>query len=150
MHSVILVRKIELISPSFYKSFLFFLAFIFVFDYHPCSSTLYSTYFDLHLNQTNLIQESTLWSYAIQIASAVKTIHASGIAARNIDPHTILVTSSAGNHHHRVKLNGASISDVLQFDGVNHFARYQVTQGNVLFKREERLIYIHFLATGSF
>ncbi|KAI8886487.1 hypothetical protein K501DRAFT_244202 [Backusella circina FSU 941] len=94
---------------------------IFVFDYHPCSSTLFSTYFTPHTMHSSAIPESTLWSYTIQIASAIKTIHASGIAARNIDPHTIILTGK----NHRVRLNGAGILDVLQFDGVHHFARYQ-------------------------
>jgi PAB-dependent poly(A)-specific ribonuclease subunit 3 len=76
---------------------------VFVFDYHPCSTTLYSTYFtkqgqatlyNNHNNTSNprLISETTIWSYITQIASALKAIHGSGLAARNIDPSKILIT----------------------------------------------------------
>lgn len=71
-----------------------------MFDYHPCSTTLFSTYFEKQQGQaalyngpsTRLIPESTLWSYITQISSALKAIHGSGLAARNIDPSKILVT----------------------------------------------------------
>jgi PAB-dependent poly(A)-specific ribonuclease subunit 3 len=74
---------------------------MFAYDYHPCSTTLYSTYFTpqgqaaLYNNNNNnrLIPETTLWSYITQIASALKAIHGSGLAARNIDPKKILITS---------------------------------------------------------
>ena len=63
---------------------------IFAFDYHPCSSTLYTSYFASQASQP--LPEETLWSYITQIASALKTIHGSGLAARNIDLKKILIT----------------------------------------------------------
>lgn len=71
-----------------------FIALVFVFDYHPCSVTLASKYFTNQPTNGNvrLIPETTLWSYITQIASALKAIHGSGLAARNIDPGKILVT----------------------------------------------------------
>lgn len=85
----------------------FLLALIFAYDYHPCSTTLYSTYFtpqgqaalynnnnsnNSNCSNNGLVPETTLWSYITQIASALKAIHGSGLAARNIDPKKILIT----------------------------------------------------------
>lgn len=47
----------------------------------------------------------------VQIASALKTIHNSGLAARVLDPSKILVTGK-----NRIRLNGCAILDVVQFD----------------------------------
>jgi PAB-dependent poly(A)-specific ribonuclease subunit 3 len=38
------------------------------------------------------VLEQVLWNYVVQIASAVKTIHGSGLAARVVDPTKVLVT----------------------------------------------------------
>lgn len=38
------------------------------------------------------IAELTLWSYVTQIANALKAIHSSGLAARNLDPSKVLIT----------------------------------------------------------
>lgn len=43
-------------------------------------------------SSTRLIPENTLWSYITQISSALKAIHGSGLAARNIESSKILVT----------------------------------------------------------
>ncbi|KAI9478636.1 MAG: hypothetical protein EXX96DRAFT_571669 [Benjaminiella poitrasii] len=102
---------------------------IFVYDYHPCSTTIYSTYFtpqgqaalyNSSNKNTPLIAESTLWSYITQIASALKTVHASGLAARNIDPKRVLITGK-----NRIRMNGASILDVLQFESGLNVVRQQ-------------------------
>ncbi|KAK4521448.1 uncharacterized protein ATC70_012063 [Mucor velutinosus] len=106
---------------------------IFAYDYHPCSTTIYSTYFTAQgqaalyssqLQQSNgnprLIPETTIWSYITQIASALKAVHGSGLAARVIDPKKILITGK-----NRIRLSGASILDVLQYDGVLNVARQQ-------------------------
>lgn len=47
----------------------------------------------------------------MQIASALKSIHSMGLAARLIDPSKILLTSKG-----RVRLNGCAVLDVVQFD----------------------------------
>ncbi|KAL9556264.1 hypothetical protein PS6_002426 [Mucor atramentarius] len=106
---------------------------IFAYDYHPCSTTIYSTYFtaqgqaalyNSQHQQSNgnprLIPETTIWSYITQIASALKAVHGSGLAARVIDPKKILITGK-----NRIRLSGASILDVLQYDGVLNVARQQ-------------------------
>ncbi|KAI8329373.1 kinase-like domain-containing protein [Choanephora cucurbitarum] len=91
---------------------------IFAFDYHPCSSTLYTSYFTSQTSQP--LPEETLWSYITQIASALKTIHGSGLAARNIDLKKILITGK-----NRLRISGSSILDVLQFDNEPNVARQQ-------------------------
>jgi len=77
---------------------------IFVYDYHPCSKTLYDVHFGPQAQLASqvlvgapkstdpVIQERILWSYLIQLTSALKKIHSAGLAARLIDPTKILVT----------------------------------------------------------
>ncbi|ORX51326.1 hypothetical protein DM01DRAFT_1347129 [Hesseltinella vesiculosa] len=97
---------------------------IFVFDFHPCAMTLYHAHFSpaaqAAYGQNMMIPETTLWSYITQITSALKAVHSSGLAARNIEPSKILVTGK-----HRLRLNCASIMDVIQFDGGQQVTRYQ-------------------------
>lgn len=79
-------------------------ALILVYDFHPDSNTLY----DEHMAPPEVaaaaprtmgrrragmpIPERTVWSYVTQIANALKAVHSSGLAARNLDPSKILVT----------------------------------------------------------
>ncbi|ORZ24040.1 hypothetical protein BCR42DRAFT_402124 [Absidia repens] len=105
---------------------------IFTYDYHPCSLTLYNAHFtpqaQLALqaqlqamgSNTMLVPETTLWSYITQISSALKAVHGSGLASRNIEVNKILVTGK-----NRLRINCAGIMDVLQYDGGQNVARYQ-------------------------
>lgn len=69
------------------------LALIFVYDYHPCSTTLFQEHFSTEAQQTGgNISEKVIWSYITQITSALKAIHSSGLAARVIEPTKILLT----------------------------------------------------------
>ncbi|ETI19969.1 hypothetical protein G647_08984 [Cladophialophora carrionii CBS 160.54] len=61
------------------------------------------------------ITETALWAYVVQIASALKAIHSSGLAARVLDPSKILVTGK-----NRVRLNGCAVLDVVQFEANSH------------------------------
>ncbi|WWC68117.1 uncharacterized protein I206_102038 [Kwoniella pini CBS 10737] len=105
---------------------------ILVYDYHPLSTTIW----DEHLipnpavaqnnnspgrGRTGLpIQERVLWSYITQIANALKAVHSSGLAARNLDPSKILVTGK-----NRIRLNGCGVWDVLAYDPSTHVGHYQ-------------------------
>ncbi|KAI9701021.1 MAG: PAB-dependent poly(A)-specific ribonuclease subunit 3 [Candelina mexicana] len=89
---------------------------VFVTDYHPLSKTLV----EQHLNSANRysarptgahVPEQVLWSYMVQIASALKTIHGAGLAARSIDASKILVTSK-----NRIRLNACGVFDVLHHE----------------------------------
>ena len=89
---------------------------VFVTDYHPLSKTLYEQHFsplaryNARASQS-LVPESILWSYMVQVASALKIIYGHGLAARLLDPSKIIVTSK-----NRIRLNACAILDVLQFD----------------------------------
>ncbi|SAM09208.1 hypothetical protein [Absidia glauca] len=71
-------------------------------------------------SNTMLLPETTLWSYITQISSALKAVHGSGLASRNIDASKILVTGK-----NRLRINCAGIMDVLQYDGGQNVTRYQ-------------------------
>ena len=58
-----------------------------------------------------LLPESFLWGYIVQLTSALRTIHAHGLACRVMDPTKILVTDKS-----RIRLNGLGIFDVLTYD----------------------------------
>ncbi|KAG0245012.1 PAB-dependent poly(A)-specific ribonuclease subunit 3 [Mortierella sp. GBA43] len=105
---------------------------IFVYDYHPCSRTLYDVHFGPQAqlasqvvvgapkNTDHTIHERVLWSYLIQLTSALKKIHSAGLAARLIDPTKILVTGK-----NRVRLNCCGIMDMLTFDSAPNVAHLQ-------------------------
>jgi PAB-dependent poly(A)-specific ribonuclease subunit 3 len=92
---------------------------IFVTDYHPNSKTLADTY--LNHNPTarypsrqsapQQISEQIMWSFLVQIASALKVIHSAGLAAQTILPSKILITSK-----NRIRINGCGILDVVKYD----------------------------------
>ncbi|KAF2673188.1 PAB-dependent poly(A)-specific ribonuclease subunit pan3 [Microthyrium microscopicum] len=98
---------------------------IFVMDYHPCSSTLAEHHFPQSAQGRNMdrfgnpvraynpqyVSEQTLWAYMAQLASALKIIHAGGLAAQVIHPSKILLTGK-----NRIRLNACGILDVVKFD----------------------------------
>jgi PAB-dependent poly(A)-specific ribonuclease subunit 3 len=89
---------------------------IFVTDYHPLSKTLAELHFPPNArfqarHNVAHIQEQVLWSYTVQIASALKVIHNSNLAARIIDPSKILLTGK-----NRIRLNACAIMDVVQHE----------------------------------
>ncbi len=75
-------------------------ALILVYDFHPDSTTVREDHLStetqsLPVGRRRLgmpIQERTLWSYVTQIANALKAVHSSGLAARNLDPSKVLIT----------------------------------------------------------
>ncbi len=90
-------------------------------EYHPLSKTLLEYH---HLGghpynarpfrgsqNKDQVTEAVLWSYVVQIASALKAIHNAGLAARVLDASKILVTGK-----NRIRLNGCAVLDVVQFD----------------------------------
>ena len=82
-------------------------AIIFVYAYHPLSKTLADEHFGptprylppRHPQGGPAVPEPVLWSYMVQIASALRTIHGSGLAARVIDASKILLTSKMRYGH---------------------------------------------------
>jgi PAB-dependent poly(A)-specific ribonuclease subunit 3 len=90
---------------------------ILVTDYHPNSKSLADEHLKpmqrFHGRQTasSHVPEQVLWGYIIQIASALKAIHGSGLAARLISPSKILLTAK-----NRIRLNACAIMDIVQFE----------------------------------
>ena len=100
-------------------------ALIFITDYHPCAKTLAETHFASSSRYSSRVQdarvtEQVLWSYVIQIANALKTIHGAGLAARVVESTKILVTSK-----NRIRLNACAILDVVQHDMPNSVVDHQ-------------------------
>ncbi|KAH7401250.1 PABP-dependent poly(A) nuclease 3 [Pyrenochaeta sp. MPI-SDFR-AT-0127] len=99
---------------------------ILVTDYYPNSKSLADEHFKpmqrFHGRQSTSshVPEQVLWGYIVQVASALKTIHGSGLAARLITPSKILLTSK-----NRIRLNACSIMDIVQFDNARPVAELQ-------------------------
>jgi PAB-dependent poly(A)-specific ribonuclease subunit 3 len=97
---------------------------IFVTNYHPLSKTLV----EHHFTNTNrfgnrvpqTVPESVLWSYIVQIASAIKAVHAASLAVRCMDPSKVILTDKG-----RIRLNACSVLDVVQFDAGRPLAELQ-------------------------
>lgn len=90
---------------------------ILVTDYHPLSETLAQKHFTpssssrFPSRHSHQIPEQTLWSYIVQIASALKAIHSEKLAAQVLEPNKVLLTGE-----NRIRLNGCAILDVVQHD----------------------------------
>lgn len=79
-----------------------FLAMILVYDFHPESTTVWEEHLSpeppanpIYMRRQKLgmpIPERLLWSYITQITNALKAMHSSGLAARNMDPSKVLIT----------------------------------------------------------
>lgn len=87
-------------------------------DYHPLSKTLAEVHFGANnrfgprQNTANTrVSEQVIWMYISQIASALKTIHSAGLAARMLDASKVLLTGK-----NRIRLNACAILDVVQHD----------------------------------
>ncbi|KAF1976286.1 hypothetical protein BU23DRAFT_551748 [Bimuria novae-zelandiae CBS 107.79] len=101
---------------------------IIVTDYHPNSKTLAEEHFKqvpmgrYHGRQaaSSHVPEQVLWGYIVQIGSALKAIHGSGLAARVITPSKILLTSK-----NRIRLNACGILDVVQHENSRPLSELQ-------------------------
>ncbi|KAK9243272.1 hypothetical protein V1506DRAFT_544948 [Lipomyces tetrasporus] len=88
---------------------------IFVYDYHPLSSTLFDTHFGpdarypMSRNGSSpVVPEQVVWSYIVQLSSALKSIHSANLAARVLDASKVILTSKM-----RVRLSAVGIMDVI-------------------------------------
>jgi len=78
---------------------------LFVYDFHLGAISL-----DEFLQQQSTISEDLIWSFVVQLASALQTIHEHGLAARCLDASNILLTSF---DHGALRINSGAIVDVL-------------------------------------
>lgn len=122
---------------------------IFVYDFYPDSETLMSCYFSNQMsnlsahtsqilngystssrpfsqqqNTRKFLPESTIWSYIIQISSALRVVHQSNLAFRSLDPSKVLITngwdssaqfSNKGKNAY-LRLSFCCVSDVVLHD----------------------------------
>ncbi|TRX98444.1 hypothetical protein FHL15_000518 [Xylaria flabelliformis] len=87
---------------------------IFVHNYHPLSKTLAEHHFPTTTNRfarAMPVQEKVLWSYLVQLSSALKVIHKAKLAARCIDISKVILTDK-----NRIRLSACSIFDVIHFE----------------------------------
>lgn len=85
---------------------------VFVYDYLPGAETLRSK----HLQggrRASTVEEDVLWTYTVQLATAIRSIHSAGLAVYTINPSKILLTGATSP---RLYLNCAGIMDILTFD----------------------------------
>ncbi|XP_071445914.1 PAN2-PAN3 deadenylation complex subunit PAN3 isoform X2 [Hetaerina americana] len=80
------------------------------FSSDPSAPRPYSHHKNTLLRQhSNLLPESLIWNYIIQITSAVRVVHGAGLALRGaLEPHRVLVCGKT-----RLRLSGCGIPDVL-------------------------------------
>ncbi|KAG5900472.1 hypothetical protein JTB14_010884 [Gonioctena quinquepunctata] len=123
---------------------------IFVYDYHPGSETLLNKHFSpdqqgycdpfindsstprpysyqknnlLRHSQNNKLPEPLIWNNIIQLTSALRIIHTSGLACRSLDPTKIII-----NSRNRLRLSCLGIMDVVLQETnstINHIALVQ-------------------------
>lgn len=97
---------------------------MFVTDFHPLSKTLAEQFFQPRYQSARggpqAIPEQEMWSYIVQIASALKAIHSTGLAAQVITPTKVLLTSKG-----RIRLNACGILDVVQHEAQRNIADMQ-------------------------
>ncbi|KAI0172430.1 hypothetical protein GGR52DRAFT_544516 [Hypoxylon sp. FL1284] len=85
---------------------------IFVHSYHPLSKTLAEHHFSGNrFGRPAAVPERVLWSYLVQLASALKAIHKAKLAARCIDISKVILTDK-----NRIRLSACAIQDVLHFE----------------------------------
>ena len=89
---------------------------IVVTDYHPMAQTLAEKYFST-INRSSSksggpgMHEQELWSYLVQLASALKSVHDVGLAAQTVLASKVLLTSK-----NRVRLSGCAVLDIVRHD----------------------------------
>lgn len=85
---------------------------VFVHSFHPLSKTLAEYHFSTNrFGRPVTVPEKVLWSYLVQLASALKAIHKAKLAARCIDISKVILTDK-----NRVRISGCSVLDVLHFE----------------------------------
>ncbi|RKP35628.1 kinase-like domain-containing protein [Dimargaris cristalligena] len=103
---------------------------VLVYDYYPLAVTMRDFYFGQSgmapsgavgpVQHNQSIPEATLWSYVIQLASALSTVHAMGLAFRTITLEHILMIDK-----HRLSLDRAGILDLVTYDMPGNVTQFQ-------------------------
>ena len=80
-------------------------ALFFTHEYYPGAQTLHERYLVRHVH----VPEVSLWAYICQLVTALRAIHALGLACRVMHPLRVLWTSQ-----NRVRVNCVGVIDVLE------------------------------------
>lgn len=80
-------------------------ALFFTHEYFPGAQTLHERY----LTRRVPVPEPTLWAYICQLVTALRAIHALGLACRVVHPLRVLWTSQ-----NRIRINCVGVIDVLE------------------------------------
>ena len=98
--------------------FFFISAVVFIHDYHPRSTTLA----DEHFKRSRIpVDEEILWSYLVQIVSALRVIHSANLACRLIHSTKIILTGK-----NRIRITGVGIFDVINYKNRDNYEQFQV------------------------
>lgn len=92
-------------------------ALYFEYEYYPCAETLQEVYID---TPGALLPERLLWSYIVQIVTAVRAVHSCHMACRMVALPHLLLTSGG-----RLRLNSCGVSDVLEFESRKTVEEFQ-------------------------
>ncbi|KZT37126.1 hypothetical protein SISSUDRAFT_1048869 [Sistotremastrum suecicum HHB10207 ss-3] len=107
-----------------------------VYDFHPNASTLFDThirpkpltYMNGRIQPQNApIPERVIWTYLIQLANAIKTVHDAGLAIRTIDATKVLLTGK-----NRIRISSCGVWDVLSFEPRRDLHLLQLQQEDLL------------------
>ncbi|KAF6008742.1 hypothetical protein HII12_003970 [Brettanomyces bruxellensis] len=83
---------------------------IVIYDYHPLSLNLMEThFFRIGNRDPELITESVLWSYLVQLVNATTAIHQKDLFVGDYDPTKVIVTNKG-----RIKLSACGINDIVE------------------------------------
>lgn len=78
-------------------------------------------------NHAGGLAERLMWSYIVQLGSAIKTVHNAGLAVKNLEVNRIIVTGI-----NRVRIGGCGVLDVINWDSAG-LVTHQVC-ANLTFK----------------
>lgn len=118
----------------FYQCFVAQRAVFFVHQFVPGAQTLRERLLLLQQQQASsshitnpplLLPEPVVWSFVVQLVSAVSAIHAVGLAVRCLDVAHVLVTEPPSTGRLRVRLSGVGIVDALEFETRRHIHEWQ-------------------------
>jgi len=88
--------------------------------YTPRYRSTVNDYFEQQTDE--MLSESLIWTYIVQLTSALRTIHQAGLACRVLDPTKILITSRG-----KIRLNCCGMLDVISLPSTlpNPVLQYQ-------------------------
>jgi PAB-dependent poly(A)-specific ribonuclease subunit 3 len=88
---------------------------VIVYNYHPLSKTLVETHFTgnnrFGNRNSGTVPEQVLWSYIVQLGSAIRAVHSANLAVRCMDPSKVIVTEKT-----RIRLSACAVLDLVNFE----------------------------------